>query len=411
MSRKLATMLAVGLVLVFAVAGIAQAADKEITFWTLQLSPDFDDYINGVIADFEAQNPGVKVIWQDIPFDVAEQRTLTAAASNRLPDVMNLNTDYLKKLAALGVLVNMDEAAAHVKDDYFPGVWKAGEINGVTYALPWYLSNTVMLYNKELLARAGFDGPPTTDEEAWEMSEAILQKTGAYGNTIASVHLYLPMNGVRLVSEDLTKAAVNTPKALEIFKKMKERYDAGLIPDEILLGLVKPQEWYAQELLAWWSTGPQLFRQVNDLSPEVYKKSDATGALFGSEGVVNVATMNIAVSASSPHQKEAVDFAIFMTNAENQLAFSKIVSILPSVIEATEDEFFQQGKDSDDPMIKGRYIAAQQLQRSVDLFAPVENISQINKVINDEFHRVLLEDKDPAQALADAERQINELLK
>src|SRR5690554_711761 len=114
MSRKLATMLAVGLVLVFAVAGIAQAADKEITFWTLQLSPDFDDYINGVIADFEAQNPGVKVIWQDIPFDVAEQRTLTAAASNRLPDVMNLNTDYLKKLAALGVLVNMDEAAAHV---------------------------------------------------------------------------------------------------------------------------------------------------------------------------------------------------------------------------------------------------------------------------------------------------------
>lgn len=45
------------------------------------------------------------------------------------------------------------------------------------------------------------------------------------------------------------------------------------------------------------------------------------------------------------------------------------------------------------------------------MFAPVENISEINKAINEEFQKVLLENKDPQKALDDAEAKINSLLK
>ena len=391
-------------------SGGGSGAKKEITFWTISLSPTFDDYINGVIKAFEDKHPDVKVVWQDIPFDAVEQRTLTAAASGKLADVINLNTDYLKKLAALGALANMDELAGDVKDQYFEGVWSAGELKGVSYAIPWYLSNSVILYNKELLQKAGFDQPPKTEEEAWEMSKVIKEKTGAYGMTIGDIHLYLPLNGVKLVSDDYTKAAFNTPEALEIFKKYKERYDAGLAPEELLLGQGKPQEWYAQEKIAFWGTGPQLFRQVKDLSPQVYEKSDATGALVGKSGKVHVAIMNIAVSEKSKYKKEAAEFAKFITNAENQLAFCKLTAILPSVKKAAEDPFFTQGKDSKDPAEKGRYLAAKQLEYSENMFPPVENISQINKTINEEFRKVLLQGKDPAKALADAEAAVNKLL-
>ena len=382
----------------------------EITFWTLSLSPTFDDYINGVIDDFEAENTGVKVNWQDIPFDQAEQRTLTAASAGNLADVINLNTDFLKKLAALGALVNMDEAAADVKDDYFEGAWQAGVVGDAAYALPWYLSNSVLLYNTELLSKAGFNAPPKTEEEAWEMSEVIYQKTGAYGNVVSSIHLYFPANGVKIVSEDGKKAAFNTPKAVEMLKFLKEKYDKGLIPDEVVLGQANMPELYAQEKLAWWVTGPQLFRQVKDLSPEVYEKSDAAPGIVGSEGVLNMAVMNVAVSAKSKNKDQAVDFAKFITNGENQLNFAKIVAILPSVKEAAQDEFFTKGADSDDPAEKGKYFAAKQLEYSVDLFAPVEDVSQINKIINEEFRKVLLEDKDPQKALDDAEAEVNKLL-
>ncbi|GIQ64925.1 sugar ABC transporter substrate-binding protein [Paenibacillus cisolokensis] len=383
---------------------------KEITFWTISLSPTFDDYINGVIADFEAQNPGVKVNWQDIPYDAVEQKTLTAAASNSLADVMNLNTDYLKKLAGLGALANMDELAGDVKDQYFEGVWSAGELKGVSYAIPWYLSNSVTLYNKELLEKAGFSEPPKTEEEAWEMSKAIKEKTGAYGFTTSGIQLTFPQEGIKVVSDDYTKAAFNTPEALELLKKFKQRYDEGLIPDELLLGQAKPNEWYAQEKIAFWATGPQLFRQVKDLSPEVYEKSDATGAIMGKSGKVNVAIMNIAVAESSKHKEEAAAFAKFITNGENQLAFSKIVAILPSVKSAAADEYFTKGADSTDPAEKGLYLAAKQLEYSENMYPPVENISQINKVLNEEFQKVLVQGKDPQQALNDAEAEVNKLL-
>lgn len=390
--------------------GGSNVEQKEITFWTISLSPDFDDYINGVIDAFEDENPGVTVKWQDIPYDTVEQRTLTAAASGGLADVLNLNTDYLKKLSALGAVANIDELLPDAKEDFFEGVWTSGQFEGVTYALPWYLSNGVILYNTELLERAGFTEPPETEEEAWEMSAAIKEATGSYGHSIKDIHLYLPRHGINIVSEDFQSAAFNVPETVEIFTKFKERYDAGLIPEEILLGQASIPEWYAQERVAFWGTGPQLFRQVEDLSPEVYAKSDATAALTGSTGLSHVAIMNLAVSEKSPHKEEAAKFAQFMTNAENQLAFAQIVAILPSVIEAAEDEFFTQGEDSDDPTEKGRFMAAKQLETSVDMLAPVENVSLINKAINEEFHRVLLEGKDPAQAVADAEAEVNSLL-
>lgn len=382
----------------------------QITFWTLQLSPDFDDYINGLIDNFKKLHPGVTVRWQDIPFDQAEQRMLTAAAGGTLADVMNVNTDYLKKLAALGAVVNMDEAAADVKDDFFEGIWSAGELNGTVYALPWYVSSSGLLYNTELLERAGFTEPPRTQEEAWEMSRVIKEKTGAYGMTIGDFHLLLPQNGVSLVSEDGTKAAFNTPKALELLKKWKGLYDEGLIPDEILLGQADLAEWYAEERVAFWGTGPQLYRRVRDLSPAVYEKSDAAPAILGDAGVIHASIMNIAVAEQSKNKEAAIEFAKFVTNAENQLAFAKIVAIMPSVIEATKDPFFQEGADSDDPSEKGKYFSAQQLEHAVNLFPPVEEISRIHQIINDEFKRVLLQNKDPQQALNDAEAQVNNLL-
>ena len=53
------------LVLALLSAGLASAQTLEM--WTLALSPTFDDYINGVIADFEAEHDGVTVNWIDLP--------------------------------------------------------------------------------------------------------------------------------------------------------------------------------------------------------------------------------------------------------------------------------------------------------------------------------------------------------
>lgn len=383
----------------------------EVEFMTISLSPTFDEYLNNLKETFETENPKVKVSIRDVPYEQVEQIILTSAASGNMPDVMNLNTEFVKKIAANGALVNMDEAAADVKDTFFEGLWETGGVNGAVYALPWYTTTSGMIYNPDILKEAGFDEPPSTFEEAWEMSKVIKEKTGAYGEVIApDMHLLFPKNGIDILNEDYTAAAFNTPEAVELWTSYKKYHDEGLFPLDVMLKQVSMPELYAQEKVAWWSTGPQLFRQVNDLSPEVYEKSMAAPALKGDAGKQHANPMNIAVSASSKSKEAAVAFAKFVTNAENQLEFGKLASVLPPVEEAVNDEFFAQGADSKDATERGKYYAAQSLADAVNMTPATEHVSKVNEAIHTAFQRVILEDKDPAEALKEAEAEVNNIL-
>ena len=78
------------LVLALLSAGLASAQTLEM--WTLAPSPTFDDYINGVIADFEAEHDGVTVNWIDLPDGGFPDRFFASVAAGNAPDVVNLNT-------------------------------------------------------------------------------------------------------------------------------------------------------------------------------------------------------------------------------------------------------------------------------------------------------------------------------
>jgi putative chitobiose transport system substrate-binding protein len=81
---------------------------KEISFWTIQLSPTYDDYINGVIAGFEAEHPDVKIRWTDVPHMALQQKLLNAMAAGTPPDVVNLNIDSFQLYAEKDALLNLD---------------------------------------------------------------------------------------------------------------------------------------------------------------------------------------------------------------------------------------------------------------------------------------------------------------
>ncbi|MFC4557855.1 ABC transporter substrate-binding protein [Virgibacillus kekensis] len=383
----------------------------EVEFMTISLFPTFEEYLNGLKEDFEKLHPDVTVTINDVPYDQVEQYVLTAASSGDLPDVMNLNTEFVKKIGAMGGLVNMDEAAADVKDTFFEGLWKTGGVNGTVYALPWYTTTSGLIYNPEILKEAGFDSPPTTFDEAWEMSKEIYEKTGARGEYVqGEMHLLFPKNGIPILNEDNTAAAFNTPEAVELWTKLKEYHEQGLFELDVMLDQVSMAELYASEKVAWWATGPQLFRQVKDLSPEVYEKSMGAAALQGTAGKQHANPMNIAVAANSESKDAAVAFAKFVTNAENQLEFGKLASVLPPVKEAVNNEFFDQGKDSEDATTRGRYFAAQSLADAENMSPQVENVSQVIEAIQEAFQQVILNDVDPADALAKAEQKVNSVL-
>ena len=63
-------------------------SERTIQFWTLDLAPKFNSYLQGVIAAWEQQNPGYRVVWTDIPWGSVERKLLAAVFARTAPDVV-----------------------------------------------------------------------------------------------------------------------------------------------------------------------------------------------------------------------------------------------------------------------------------------------------------------------------------
>lgn len=140
--------------------GMAQQRNVEIEFWTYYLSPNFDGYIKGVIADFEKANPTIKVKWVDKQ-DTMERDLTASIALGKAPDVVNLWQDSTFAGAQNGILLPITQVVPRGLLDqlYYPNVLDIFTVEGQVYGLPWYgwLDQGVMMYNPDLFAKAGVD--------------------------------------------------------------------------------------------------------------------------------------------------------------------------------------------------------------------------------------------------------------
>ena len=129
----------------------------EVVFWTLQMN-DFSSYINGIIQEFETQNPDIKIKWIDVPFSEGEKRTLASVLSDTPPDLINLNPDFSALLAQRGALYEINTVYAK---DFNHEIIESLKYNDKLYSIPWYATSAVTIYNKELVNKAGIKIPET----------------------------------------------------------------------------------------------------------------------------------------------------------------------------------------------------------------------------------------------------------
>lgn len=397
------------ILLVLALLGAPLVSAQELEMWTLALSPTFDDYINGVIADFEAEHEGVTVNWVDLPDGGFPDRFFASIAANRAPDVVNLNTSRMLQAQEQGALVNLSEQATPEQlGIYFENLLASSSVGGDVYAFPWYQAPTVLMYNKGIFEQAGLDpeAPPTTYADAIEMALTIREATLLEGITpLPFPEDWLVQNGVSILNEDGTAPAFNTPEgvaALQIYVDAVEnravsRGAANFDYEKSIRDFVGAQS-------AMLVTGPQFIRTVEADGPDVYANLGVAPYPQTETGIIPNAIQNMVVPAASDNIDLAIELANFVTNDANQLAFAKLVSIFPSTIEAAQDPFFC----SDEESLEGqaRCIQANSIERGFD--------NQVREDIKQEIRRgfaeAMLGQKDAATALADAEQAVSEIL-
>ena len=355
----------------------APTKNNEVVFWTLQMS-DFAPYINGVIKDFEKENSDIKIKWVDVPFSEGEKRTLASVLSDNPPDLVNLNPDFSATLAHKGALeeIKKEDLAQFNKE-----ILKSLETNGKIYSIPWYATSAITIYNKSLLVNV-----PKTYEQMADYAPQI-RKSGAY--------ITLP----NITENDTMLKILNKypeEKRKYVFELFKNLYANDLIPKEtVTMTLQEALEKYMSGNIALLGAGANFLNMIKENAPEIYSKTDVAPQIKGDLGQNDFSLMNFVIPLRAKHKKQALKFALFLTNDKNQLELAKLTNVLAVNESTLQDDFYKKYQNGD-LIGKARVISASQLNKLYPTFKTQKNQKEINNLVNNAVQNILL-DKDKTE--------------
>lgn len=137
-----------------------------------------------IIADFEKENPDIKIDMQDLGWGDAEKSLQVWASSKTLPDVMYHLPGTIFDLASKGLVVDVNQYMdEELKNNIYESLLQAGQYDGKQYVIPCGATSLLLWYNTDIFTKAGLDPehPPKTFEELIAAAKAITEKAGVPG--------------------------------------------------------------------------------------------------------------------------------------------------------------------------------------------------------------------------------------
>jgi len=382
----------------------------EVSLQTWALKPNFTEYVEGVIDDFEAEYPDVTVKWLDQPGDGYDQKVLTQAASGDLPDVTNLPPDFAAPLAEQGILLDLKGADDTLEEDYVAGGLEAYEyptLDG-TYGYPWYLGTDVNFWNADMLEKNGLDPEqlPTSLDELVEQARVLKEESGGklYMMSRMPGLTDFANNGVELFDDEGRFVFNEDPAAVELLQKYVDAYAEGLMPKDILTDTYQGN-WalYEQRKVAWTTGGGNGIGSLKESNPSLAEVTVPSPAF----GAPPLYVQGLSVKKDSENLAAAIELARWVTNAENQKEFAQLVpGIFPSTTESADDPFFSESDGSNEEDAK--VIAFESLKEAQSGDGTVTGA--MNDVVNQQISLAISGDASAQEALDVAAEEANKLL-
>jgi len=138
--------------------------------------------VTGIFADWEKQNPGVKVEIISIPFPVMKQKLVVSLRSGDAPDMGYVDGRWLQEMQAAGFLTDLTDYSNSLdKKDFFELPWKTATAGGKIYAVPDRIDPWMFYYNVDMFKAAGVKDFPKTMDELVEVCKKITVPGKQYG--------------------------------------------------------------------------------------------------------------------------------------------------------------------------------------------------------------------------------------
>ncbi|MEP7207342.1 MAG: extracellular solute-binding protein, partial [Casimicrobiaceae bacterium] len=180
---------------------LAQTPVEVSFYYPVAVGGPITKTIDGYAADFEKENPGIKLrpIYSG-SYQESITKALTAVKSGEPPVTSILLSTDMYTLIDEDAIVPFDDLIRTAEDkawlkSFFPAFMENSQTGGKTWGIPFQRSTIVLYYNKEAFKEAGLDPnkPPANWKEEAEYA-AKLTKRDASGK-VTQWGIQIPSSG------------------------------------------------------------------------------------------------------------------------------------------------------------------------------------------------------------------------
>lgn len=431
MRTKSILFLCFTLVFMLTLGGVAMAQDDVVTinFWRPDRSPESDppaiwDDTGDLITAWAEEHPNIQVNINPIPFNELDTTQLTALrAGSSDVDVLLVNHVTIGAAIGTGGLEPLDDCIASqesmVAEDWIPGLYAAGQREGVQYTVPFDTDTRVMYYNKALLEEAGIETVP----ETWDDLYAAFDAIEALGGDAAPFY-YPGLNkwfvlyhtiGPWLVQKQTSFLNPDGNASTTLDQATVEAWEhaiklASYAPEASLTYNGEELEpLFAQGRMGFlfngvWSVPTLAEMTDGEWNPgEEYGLALIPGPEAGMTGSAN-GGFHMAMAAASQNKEAACEFIAWATSPEVMAVATK--DHIPTRVGAQETEFFQDFVGDNEATLLS-------LDQSVSGGLPVPAVVELPEIADlvlRQYNRAAIGEVSAQQALEELDQEITDLL-
>ena len=195
----------------------------------------YAEALKASLPDFEAEH-NVKIDVQELSFDDLHTGiALDAVNSTGAYDLCMVDGSWMAEFTENNVLANLSEMGYSFDDDIIPATTTICKVDDNIYLAPFFGNVTVMLYNKQLIADAGYTPEDIT---TFEDLKVIAQKTkdagktgflirgGSADNIVSDFIPHLLVHGGWVIDEN-NQPTVDTPEFKAAMQEYLDLYALG----------------------------------------------------------------------------------------------------------------------------------------------------------------------------------------
>jgi len=402
----------------------AQAQTEVQFYYPVAVGGPIAKIIDGFAADFMKAHPSIKVtpIYAGT-YQETIVKALTAHKSGTPPVTSVLLSTDMFTLIDEDAIAPFDGFVKSADDKawlagFYPAFMLNSRSGGKTWGIPFQRSTVVMYWNKELFKEAGLDPnkPPTTWAELKAMAGKLTKKDAAgkvtqYGVQIPSsgfpywlFQTLTTTNGAILANDTGTAVKFDDPAVIEALQFWVDLGKAGVHPQGVVEWGTTPKDFFEKKAAIIYTTTGNLTNIRKNagfdfgvaMIPGNKRKGSPTGG----------GNFYLFKKSTPAQQQAAFEFIRWITAPERAAQWSIDTGYVATSPAAYKTPALQKYGSEFPPAL----VARDQLPVSVAEFSTHDN-QRVTKALNDGLQAALTGAKTPEQAMKDAQREADRLLR